>query len=347
MTLRQLAPPRAVVVDGHYGPYLREAQPFDLWLWGLPAAVSRAAARYGALRGLLLFVASTRAPAIALVRQDRGWRTLLLARALFGRRRKLIALQFIVPPEDDGDLARLRARLERWAVRRALRAGHVLTRAEIGRYAERFDLAPERFVYIPWYRGTAGAASPPYAADGGLVAAGRAHCDWETLLEATRDLPWPLTVVCSRSDRSRVLALDRDHRVDLRCDIPPDEYRALLQDAALAVFAMREGGVSQGQVRLSDAADAGVPAVITATASLVDYVAPDRSAVTVPVGDPHALRTAIIQLMLAPNRRRELRESARRHAADWTSDAYWRAVEALLHDRPPEVPGDRRGAPAA
>jgi hypothetical protein len=235
--------------------------------------------------------------------------------------------------------------MERWALRRALRAGHVLTRAEIDLYAERLDLEPDRFVYIPWYRATAGLTAPEYAVDGGLLAAGRAFCDWETLLAATRDLPWSLTVVCSAADRSRVLALDPERRVDVRSDIPPDEYRALLRDAALAVFAMREGGVSQGQVRLSEAADAGVPVVVSATASLVDYLEPDGPAVTVPVGNPQALRTAISALMAAPDRRRELRERGARHASAWTSDCYWRAVEALLHGRPPEIPigpGDQR-----
>ncbi len=344
MTIGLALPPRAVVVDGYYGPYLHETHPFDLWLWGLPAAISRPAARYGLLRGVLLFVASIRAPAIALVRQDRGWRTLLLTRALFGRHRKLIALQFIAPPPEPGRLPRLRARVERWALGRALHVGHVLTRAEIDLYAGRLDLEPTRFVYIPWYRGTTGATLPEYAVDGGLLSAGRAFCDWETLLAATTGLPWPLTVVCSTADRARVLGLDPDRHVDVRADIPLEEYRALLRGSALAVFAMHDGGVSQGQVRLSDAADAGVPVVVAATASLADYLVADGPAVTVPVGDPQALRAAISALMAAPGRRRELRERTAVHVAAWTSDDYWRAVEALLHGRPPDIPdgpGDR------
>ncbi|HEU0315968.1 MAG TPA: glycosyltransferase [Solirubrobacteraceae bacterium] len=345
MRVRRILPPRVVVVDGYYGPYLHEAHPFDRWLWGLPVSVSRAAARYGALRGVLLFIASIRAPAIALVRQDRGWRTLLLTRALLGRRRKLIALQFIAPAPEPGRLPRLRAKVERWALRRALRAGHVLTRAEVDLYARRLDLDPGRFAYIPWYRATAGANPPEYAVDGGLLSAGRAFCDWETLLAATGDLPWPLTVVCSAEDRPRVVGLDPDGRVDVRSEIPVAEYRALLRGAALAVFAMHDGGVSQGQVRLSDAADAGVPVVVTATASLVDYVMPGVTAVTVPVGDPRALRAAISALMAAPAGRRELRDRAARHASAWTSDDYWRAVEALLHGRPPEIPADPHGQP--
>ncbi len=308
-------------------------------------AVSRAAARYGALRGVLLFIASMRAPAIAVVHQDRGWRTLLLTRALFGRRRKLIALQFIVPTPEPGRPARLRAKVERWALRRALRAGHVLTRAEVDLYASRLDLDPGRFAYIPWYRTTAGAVPLEYAVDGGLLSAGRAFCDWETLLAATRDLPWPLTVICSPADRARAVGLDPDGRVDVRSEIPVAEYRALLRGAALAVFAMYDGGVSQGQVRLSDAADAGVPVVVTATASLVDYVRPGATAVIVPVGDPRALRTAISALMAAPVARRALRARAARHASAWTSDDYWRAVEALLHGRPPVTPADPRGQP--
>jgi glycosyltransferase involved in cell wall biosynthesis len=162
----------------------------------------------------------------------------------------------------------------------------------------------------------------------------------ETLVAATRDLPWPLTVVCSAADRPRLHGLDGERRAQVRSDSPHDEYRALLRGAALAVFAMQESRVSQGHVRLSDAADAGVPVIVSATASLTDYV--EDSAVTVPVGDPHALRAAITDLMRSPERRRDLRARAARHAAAWTSDDYWRAIEALLHGRAPDVPRDQR-----
>ena len=59
--------------------------------------------------------------AVAVVRTGPGWRALLLARALLGRRRKLVALHFIVHPHRGRLRDRVSDGLDRWAVRRALR----------------------------------------------------------------------------------------------------------------------------------------------------------------------------------------------------------------------------------
>ncbi|HWF34622.1 MAG TPA: hypothetical protein VG295_04610, partial [Solirubrobacteraceae bacterium] len=60
-----------------------------------PARVQGWLLRFGWLRALVLYAASTRYDAVLMIRTDRGWRSLLLLRALFGRRRKLVVLHFI------------------------------------------------------------------------------------------------------------------------------------------------------------------------------------------------------------------------------------------------------------
>ena len=125
------------VVDVSYGRLVPGAEAFESRL-------------KGPLRGLALFAASVSADAIAVVRTGPGWRALLLARALLGRRRKLVALHFIVHPHRGRLRDRVWDRLDVWAVRRALRAGLVLTTDEQAACVGRYCLDAERFPLVRW-----------------------------------------------------------------------------------------------------------------------------------------------------------------------------------------------------
>src|SRR5947209_4102746 len=103
---------------------------FGTWLQARPAPVRALALRFGPARGVLLFLASLGYDRVGVVRTDPGWRALLLLRALLGRRRKLVVLQFIRHPVP----GRVWPRIDRWAVRRAMADGHVLTPWERDEY---------------------------------------------------------------------------------------------------------------------------------------------------------------------------------------------------------------------
>jgi glycosyltransferase involved in cell wall biosynthesis len=100
------------------------------------------------------------------------------------------------------------------------------------------------------------------------------------------------------------------------------------------VVTMREAGVSQGHVRLMDAADAGVPVVITGTRSLRGYAVPGLTAVVVPPEDPQAMRAAIDRLLEDPAERERIRREAWERSAAWTADDYVTALADLIHGRP-------------
>jgi hypothetical protein len=333
--------PARPLLDGWYQQHLEGVDAFEV---RLAAPLRRAAARFGPLRATLLFAASVRRPAVAVVRVDRGWRSLLLLRALLGRERKLVVLQFIeLAPPAEGPrraLELLWRRLERWALRRALRTAHVLTQWERGAYAERFGIPESRFVHVPWpWRETpAPPVAPPYHEDGPVVCGGRAFCDWETLAAAVSGLDLPLVVVCQRSDLGRLGELARTATV--RCEVPAAEYRALLAQASLSIAPMVEGNTSQGHVRVTQANEAGVPLIVSGTRSLAGYVLPGRTAVTVPPGDAGALRDAIEALMDSPERRRELREAALGRSARWSGADFGRAIEALIFGGSPVLPDE-------
>lgn len=306
------------VVDVSYGRLVPGAEAFESRL-------------KGPLRGLALFAAGVKCDAIAVVRTGPGWRALLLARALLGRRRKLVALHFIVHPHRGRLRDRAWDRVDVWAVRRALRAGLVLTSDEQSECVRRYSLPAERFPLVRWPSRLAPAAELQAAPEAELVlSSGRAFCDWPTLFAAARDADWPLTVVCSAEDLPEVRRLAAGTGATVLSEIPGHEHAALLARATVLAVVMRDEGVSQGHVRLMDAADAGVPVVITAARALREYLVPGETALVVPPGDPSALRAAIDRLLADPTERERLRRSAFDHSQAWTGEDYLATVAALL-----------------
>ena len=354
--------PATVLADGWYGWVVQGFVPLTDLIERWPRRWREAVGRTGALRGLVLFVYSVSFDTVVVIRTDPGWRSLLLLRAVFGRRRKLIALHFI-------DHARRRSGrgavvdlawrpIDRWATRRALLAGQVLSTGEAELYAKRFGVEAERFRLIPfaWRMSELGAALPTRAggsaeppgprgsAEPRVIAAGRAGCDWPTLFAAARraaedaargeGVAWELTVVCGGHDLPEVLRLNSiggRPLASVRADIPHEDARALLRASDIAVMAMRDGELSHGHVRLCDATDAGAAVVASRVASLDGYVVDGETVLLVPPEQPGALRAAVDRLRADPELRRRLAAGAFERAAGWTWDAYLEAIDALAH----------------
>jgi hypothetical protein len=80
--------------------------------------------------------------------------------------------------------------------------------------------------------------------------------------------------------------------VDLRLDIPWDEFEELIGRCALLVLPLRAGGEACGQGVLFRAIQRNRPVVATRHDSLIEYLGDDYAGF-VPPNDPEALRTAI------------------------------------------------------
>ncbi|MFL5868074.1 MAG: nucleotidyltransferase family protein, partial [Thermoleophilaceae bacterium] len=208
---RRHAPP---VADGWYRLLEGAQSPEDALLETpvvrrLPSAVLDRLMGRAFTRGLLLFAISIDRPAIGVQREEPGWGTLLVLRALLGRRRKLVSLQHIVHPRRH-PLRRWLHAWDRWATRRALLRGHALSRADLEMLPKHYRLPPVRFAYVPWPLAKRPPAQlPPLPEEPLVLGAGRAYCDWETLFAAAKGAGWPLTVVCGRHDLRRVRRLNR------------------------------------------------------------------------------------------------------------------------------------------
>jgi glycosyltransferase involved in cell wall biosynthesis len=329
---------REPLVDGSYLWLIPDVRTFGDRVARLPAPLRSLVERSGWLRGLLLFAGSLRRDTV-VIRTGPGWRTLLLLRALLGRRRKLVVLHFLVHPPPDRPVARLARhawdRIDRFAIRRAMREGQVLTSWEREEYAQRYGIPVDRFRVVPWpWRRTPADELPPAPGAPLVLSSGRALCDWPTLFAAAAGADWPLVVVCSREDLAEVERLNAGGRAEVRCEISPAEHAELLARATVFVVTMREAGVSQGHVRLMDAADAGVPAVVSDTRSLRGYVVPGLTAVVVPPEDPAAMREAIDRLLSDAAERERIRRAAWERSAGWTAQDYVAALADLIHGRP-------------
>ena len=332
------------IADGMYAWLLPGVRPFPDWLARLPAPLPRLALRHGWLRGLLLFVASTRHETIAVVRTEPGWRTLLALRALLGRRRKLVALHFIVHPLREHGAGALIDRIwwpiDRWAVRRAVRVGQVLAPFERELYATRLGLDRERLVHVPWAWRRHRAAEPaPRRDDGPVICSGRAFVDWETLFEAAADADWPLVVVCSHADLPRVRALNASARAEIHCELDADDYARLLRDASVVAIPMHEREISQGHIRLMEANDAAIPVVASRTRSLEGYAVDGETALLVTPGDAAALRAAIGRLRSSRADAERLRRNAFARSEGWTGEDYLAAISDLVADKRGQATG--------
>lgn len=329
---------RPTLGDGWYSWHLPGVRPLTDRLEAWPDVVSRLAWRVGLLRGALLFLASLGYRRVAMIRADRGWRSLLLLRACLGRRRKLVAWHFIDFPPPTGRRGRAAYRLwrpvERWALRRALHRAQVLSAWEVPLYAARFGLAPSRFCHIPFAWRRDADAGVPERGDGPVLAAGRAFCDWETLFAAAASAAWPLTVVCGAHDREVVRRLNANGRAEVLCEVPGEKADELLRIASVAVINMYDAGVSQGHVRLMDAVEAGVPVVASAVRAFHGYAVDGETALLVKPGDAGALGAAIDRLATDEAARERLRRAAADRARGWTWRQYLAALQALVDDAP-------------
>jgi glycosyltransferase involved in cell wall biosynthesis len=221
---------------------------------------------------------------------------------------------------------RLLSRLQwRWLIvpplRNSLLMAHCLTEWEVSRSARELGLPEDRFRFVPWFRSSDNQTEPSSVRTG-VVASGRAACDWETVFAAARGQDWPLTVICSSTDLDRVSQLNKDGRARVLCEITPEQHAGEVGRCLVYLLALREAQVSSGQVRLAEAWDAGALVVASEIKGLEGYLDNGRNCITYEPGDPRSARGAIAALMDDEPLRSSLRETTSADIARWTRNDY-------------------------
>lgn len=293
----------------------------------VPGLLRPALDRVGVLRGAALVLAGRNADAIVTTNPSRGATTCTFICGLLGLR-KLILLEYIVHPPGDRDVLRRAwfGLLRRRLLGRALIRAQVLSEWEAGVYPAMHRIPSDRFEVLRWPGRFDD--SPMPALNGGrrVLASGR-RTDWSTFFAASDGADWDLRAICTAADLPSVQRLAVGRTVAIRHDIPADEHQAEVDEATVYVIPVAETGASIGQIRVMNAAQAGVPTVVSDVKGLRGYV-DDTCAVVVPPGDPTAIRDAVDALLDDPGRREALRLAARRRGG--TMSDYVEAIGGLV-----------------
>lgn len=333
--------PVRVVADSWYAAVLRERLGplgdvvlLDDVADGLPRLVRRSAR---ARRAVAFLVAVRGRDLVVATASVAGLTPLLLLCGALGARR-VVLLEFLGPesarPESAGPgvrarLRRVRSTVRNAGLRRCLLAAQVLTAAERATCSAATGVPVERFHLLEWpSHRTSGEAPAPGAAPGDVVVVSGRRCDWETFFAAARGAGWDVTAVCAGTDAPRVRAM-AGPGARVRCDISQDQHHAVLVGAAVYVVPLPPSASSIGQIRVMNAADAGVALVVSDVPGIAGYASADTAAL-VPPGDPTALREVVDELLADRPRRVQLVRNARAHRADRTMERYLDDVVGLV-----------------
>jgi glycosyltransferase involved in cell wall biosynthesis len=296
-------------------------------------------------RGIALWWWGRRYPVIVCTLAGSGTRTLLALERVLGRRgRHLVLLEFIPVLGRKQRASWGRSSPQRrlagelyWkyvavpVLRRCLLGAHSLTRWERDRNAQSLQIDVERFHFIPFF-GSGTASDEKLGRGRGVLASGRAACDWETVFSAAAGQHWALTAICSREELPRVQALNKTVGATLLCDVSREEHQAHVEAAAIYLLALREAEVSSGHVRLADAERAGTAVAASLVRGLEDYVEPERDVIAFTPEAPLAARAAVARLLADDSLRQQVASGARDRGRRWTRDLYLQEIARLVED---------------
>lgn len=161
-----------------------------------------------------------------------------------------------------------------------------------------------------------------------VLAAGRSHRDYATLLEAARGLPVKV-IVTGRSFNFR--HLEPPDNVTLLPFVAPNLFRELVRGALFAVVPLFEAQHASGETFLLEAMSARKAVIATRTFSTVEFVRPGSNGLLVEPGDAAGLHQAMLSLLANPQRAAEMGRQARLdYEANWSLPVVARQVVDLV-----------------
>jgi glycosyltransferase involved in cell wall biosynthesis len=128
----------------------------------------------------------------------------------------------------------------------------------------------------------------PASGGGYVFTGGYSNRDYETFFAAVRGLPYEVVAVPSALN----VLDDTPPNVDVRVDIPWDQFEELIGGCAVLVLPLRAGGEACGQNVLFRGIQQSRPVIATRHDALIDYLGDDYPGF-VPPRDPVALAAAI------------------------------------------------------
>lgn len=212
----------------------------------------------------------------------------------------------------------------RWLLRSCVDTFVVIRRGDRVMLEREYGVTPEQVHFVPWCVGDTSVFDEPTRDGDYLYAAGWAHRDWATLLEALRMAP----VRAILAPGGAVPSADLPAEVTI-IDMPaPERGRALAAAARTVVVPLKDCDYAAGPLVLLDALAMGKPVIASEANGNRDYVEPEMTALTVPPHDAAALSAAIKRIWNNSGLRGELGRSARAAASTFTPRRTWTALLA-------------------
>lgn len=165
-----------------------------------------------------------------------------------------------------------------------------------------------------------------------VLAVGSEQRDYGTLLQAMASTGIDLVLVTSSQWNPKAVVPDvAGGRVHLKQHLSFLELRELYARAFLVVVPLHPVDYAAGVNSLLEGMAMGKAVVVTGIEGILDYVAVDETAVTVPAHDPVLLRQAILDLWQHPNQRQRLGDNARQAVVDGVNiDQYVAKIAAIV-----------------
>lgn len=225
----------------------------------------------------------------------------VLALALALTRRRQVVLTEFLPGRKSGWQGRVVDRAYRLLLPRVCLGIQTMTPGEAAQYAQRYAIEPGRFRCVPFYfvddRVTVEVVAPQDRS--GLFASGKNSVDWDTLLDAAEGQDWPLTLVCTSAEATRIADRAAEVGVAVLSDIPRADHDARLGRALVSLVVLQDTGASSGHVRLATAALRETPVIASEIPGIEGYT--DLTVSTVPPRNPAALRAAVNAALASPD----------------------------------------------
>jgi glycosyltransferase involved in cell wall biosynthesis len=194
--------------------------------------------------------------------------------------RQIMAEVFVDAPQPDRWQWRSKTRFYRWLCGRA-RGMLTNSSYEINALHERFGIPLNALRFVP----LAATVAPQRTAEAEpliVLSAGRTLRDYDMLIEVSRHLDAPLTIVCGDQD---LRDTELPPGVTVHRELARTRYLELLRTCAVVLLPLRPTQRATGQVVLLEAMAYGKPVVTTRSPGTQDYIAEGEDGYMVAPGD--------------------------------------------------------------
>jgi glycosyltransferase involved in cell wall biosynthesis len=153
-----------------------------------------------------------------------------------------------------------------------------------------------------------------------ICAAGQLLRDYDTLVEAVRDLPVRVQIAAGSPWIERPLEPKRTLPANISWQrLSRYELRSLYRRSALAVVPIFQNDYQTGIATILEMMAAGKCVVATRTRGQTDTIVDGVTGLYVPPGDPTALRSVIVRMLEQPQEAAKIGQNARRFVAEHAS----------------------------